>query len=255
LLSVIVPTYNEAGNVTVMLERLGLALADHRYEILVVDDDSSDGTWRVAEALASNDNRIRVIRRTGERGLSSAVLAGMNASAGETLVVIDADLQHDEKKIPELVDAVRRGVDVCLGSREADGGSYGSFRRRRRVVSWVGGVMARMLLGVPVSDPMSGFFAISRARYDLVADQVNPCGFKIMLEFLARGPVPRVAEVGYFFGERMSGSTKLTGSVVMDYIRALLGLMLHRLHRRATAPRRSADTGPSTTSKEASGAG
>lgn len=234
LVSVIVPTYNEAGNITVLLERLASTLDEHRYEIIIVDDDSSDGTWQAAEQLAVTDDRISVIRRTEERGLSSAVLAGMHAASGDTLIVIDADLQHDERKIPDLVAAiVDRRVDICLGSREADGGSYGSFKRRRRLVSWAGAALARQLLGVPVSDPMSGFFAVSRERFEAVHDQVNPRGFKIMLEFLARGTRPEVAEVGYRFGERVNGATKLTGSVGMDYLRALAGLMAHRIARRA----------------------
>lgn len=232
--SVILPTYNEAGNIPVLLERLASALQDTAYEIIVVDDDSTDRTWQVAERTAKDDERIVVIRRTEERGLSSAVLAGMSAAGGRVLVVMDADLQHDERKIPELVAAIEGGeADVCLGSREADGGSYGSFQRRRRLISWAGAALARKLLRVPVTDPMSGFFAISRDRFELVGDEVNPRGFKIMLEFLARGPRPRVAEVGYRFGERVSGSTKLSGSVVVEYLRALAELFAHRVARRA----------------------
>ncbi len=231
--SVILPTYNEAGNIPVLFERLAAALQDRTYEIIVVDDDSSDGTWQVAEQQAKQDERIEVIRRTEDRGLSSAVLAGMSAATGRVLVVMDADLQHDERKIPDLVAAIEGGeADVCLGSREADGGSYGSFQRRRRLISWAGAALARKLLRVPVTDPMSGFFAISRDRFELVGDEVNPRGFKIMLEFLARGPRPRVAEVGYRFGERVSGSTKLTGSVAMEYLRALAELFAHRVARR-----------------------
>lgn len=224
VVSVIVPTYNETENIRLILARLREALTDHAYEIVVVDDDSEDETWRVAEALARSDRRIRVIRRTAERGLSSAVLTGMAAAAGRTMVVIDADLQHDETKIPDLVSAVEGGADICLGTRQRDGGSYGSFKKRRRLMSWTGAALARMVLGLPVSDPMSGFFAVSRDRFDLVVADVNPRGFKILLEFLARGPRPVVSEVGYRFGERRHGTTKLNGSVVIAYLAALRDL-------------------------------
>ena len=237
--SVIVPTYNEVTNIRLLLDRLGATLAGLNYQIVVVDDNSEDKTWRVAEQIAQADERILVIRRMNQRGLSSAVLAGMAEAGGRSLVVIDGDLQHDETKIPDLVAAVLEGgVDICLASREAVGGSYGSFRRRRKLVSYAGAAMARQLLGIPVSDPMSGFFAISRERFELLADDVNPRGFKILLEFLARGPKPTVDEVGYEFEERVNGSTKLNGSVGLSYLIALGHLMGQRLRRAFDRPAR-----------------
>ncbi len=233
LLSVIIPTYNEADNIVIVLDRLRTALSGHHYEILVVDDDSLDETWRIAKSQGRSDHRIKVIRRVGERGLSSAVMAGMAQATGRALVVMDADLQHDETKISSLVQAVvDDGMDLCIGSRHVDGGGYGTFGRRRRAASWAGTALARGLLGVAVSDPMSGFFAVSRRRFELVGDQVNPCGFKILLEFLARGPEPSVSEIGYQFGARLHGSTKLNGSVVLDYLRALAVLAIGRWRRR-----------------------
>ncbi len=247
--SVIVPTYNEAENIAPLLKRLDAAMSELDYEIVVVDDDSQDSTWRIAERIALTDNRIRVVHRVGERGLSSAVLAGMATARGQSLLVIDADLQHDESKIPDLVGAVLTdGADICLGSREIEGGSYGAFQRHRRLVSWTGAAMARKLLGLPVSDPMSGFFVISRERFELLSDDVNPRGFKILLEFLARGPKPTVAEVGYEFGERVNGTTKLNSSVALAYLVALSSLMVQRLRRRVdnnrTEPRPAGDSDP-----------
>lgn len=234
-ISVIVPTFNEAENISILIERLGTALEGHAYEVIVVDDNSPDRTWQVVEEIARHDHRVTVIRRMSERGLSSAVLAGMAAARGAALVAMDADLQHDERRIPELAAAVTSGgADVCLGSREAEGGGYGDFRRRRRLASWAGATLARLVLRVPVSDPMSGFFAVGRDRYELIESQVNPRGFKILLEFLARGPKPAVAEVGYVFGERLNGTTKLTGAVVLEYLRALLSLC--RASRSSASP-------------------
>ena len=236
LVSIVVPTFNEASNVEELFDRidraLGAGLPDRPYEIIVVDDDSADGTWRVAEERARLDPRITVVRRVGQRGLSSAVLAGMALARGDVLVVIDADLQHDEERIPDLVRAVWAGADVALGSREVDGGGYGSFGTRRLAASRLGATLARRATGVQVGDPMSGFFAVSAERHRALAGELNPRGFKILLEFLARGPSPQVAEVGYVFGQRAGGTTKFSGSVVLAFLVSLVDLARARRRRR-----------------------
>ncbi len=225
LVSVIIPTYNEADNVPILVRRIEKALADLDYEIIVVDDDSPDLTWHVADELARAQPRLSVIRRTDARGLSSAVMAGFAQAKGRTLAVLDADLQHDERILPDLVSAiVDDGAQIAVGSREAPGGSYGDFGPWRRTISWGGARMAQLMLRTPVNDPMSGFFAVDRSRYEEVADKVNPKGFKILLEFLATGSTPRVTEIGFAFGQRLHGATKLTGSVVVAYLMALLEL-------------------------------
>lgn len=200
-ISVIVPTYNEAENIGILVGRIGRVLEEHAYEIIVVDDDSPDRTWQVVEKLGRADHRVSIIRRRSERGLSSALLAGVAAARGTALAIMDDGLQHDERRIPQLAASViTGGADICLGSRAADGGGYGEFRERRRIASWAGATLARLVLQVPVSDSMSGFFAVGRDRYELIQTEVNPRGFKILLEFLARGPKPAVAEVGYVLG-------------------------------------------------------
>ena len=224
-----VPTYNEAENVPILVNQLRESLVDFDYEVIVVDDDSPDLTWQIASEFVADDPRFTVIRRTSDRGLSAAVLTGMSVAAGSVMVVMDGDLQHDPRAIPALVSKVLDDdVDVCVGSRGVDGGSYGDFSPKRRLISWVGAQMAHLFLQAAVTDPMSGFFAISRARYDQVLDQVNPRGFKILLEFVARGDRPAIAEVGYQFGNRLHGNTKLTGSVVVAYLIALIELSVGR---------------------------
>ena len=228
-MSVIVPTYNEAGNVAELVARLKAELQDQEYEVIIVDDDSPDGTWKVASELAAPDPRFSVIRRTTDRGLSSAVLTGMAVAKGSVLVVMDGDLQHDPAAIVDLVTAVQHdGVDIAVASRNIDGGSYGEFGPGRRLISWTGAQIAETLLRTSVSDPMSGFFALSRSRYDDVVAQVNPRGFKILLEFLARGGRPTVTEVGYRFGSRTQGTTKLSTSVVVAYLLAMIELSVGR---------------------------
>ncbi|MGF1597350.1 MAG: polyprenol monophosphomannose synthase [Acidimicrobiales bacterium] len=224
--SIIVPTYNEAENLPVLLECVAVVMADFDYEVIVVDDDSPDRTWRIAEDLAGVDPRIRVVRRLHRRGLSSAVLDGMSVADGRVLAVIDADLQHDEAVLPDLVSPLLDGeADLVLGTRATGGGSYGAFGPGRRVVSWGATQLARQLLGVTASDPMSGFFAISRERFAEVGPAVNPRGFKILLEFLARGSRPVVAEVGYTFRNRTQGETKLSPRVMVAFLLAVVDLV------------------------------
>ena len=233
--SVVIPTYNERENIVTLVGRLGEVLVDFDYEIIVVDDDSPDGTSQAVGTLAENDHRLRLVRRVGRRGLSSAVIDGMTVAQGQVLVVMDADLQHDEAVVPDLISAVvDDGFDVCLGSREAPGGGYGRFGPVRRSVSWTGAQAAHQLLGLKVSDPMSGFFAVSQARFNTVRPTINPRGFKIMLEVLARGPQPTIAEVGYEFRSRTWGETKLSPLVIITYLLALAELSLARTRATAT---------------------
>jgi dolichol-phosphate mannosyltransferase len=227
--SVVIPTFNEASNLPVLVRRLENVLNETPYELIVVDDNSPDETWKVGQELAEDNRRIRVIRRMDTRGLSSAVMAGFAVAQGETLAVLDSDLQHDERILPQLVSLVVKGdADVAVGSREAEGGSYGNFAPHRRFISWGGAQLARTMLGIGVDDPMSGFFVLSRARYESVVASVNPRGFKILLEFLANGPKPQVAEVGYTFRDRIHGTTKLTSSVAASYLLALMELSFGR---------------------------
>ncbi len=223
VVSIVLPTFNEAENIVTVLARLDHALEGIPHELVVVDDDSPDGTWQIAQHYASDHPGVHVIRRSGERGLSSAVLAGMRAARGRVLGVIDADGQHDERILPEMVERVLAGADLCIGSRAVEGGGYGDWGRGRRFASWLATEMAHVLLRVPATDPMSGFFVVSREHYEAVAGEVNPQGFKILLEFLSRsGPVTE--EVGYVFRNREHGETKLSGGVVLAYLLALVQL-------------------------------
>lgn len=229
VLSVVTPTYNEADNVPLLVERLHESLADVPHEIIVADDDSPDRTWEVAEKIAEGDPTLRVMRRFHDHGLSAAVLDGMSVARGEHLAVIDADLQHDESILPQMLDEVRRGeADVCVGSRSTEGGGYGEWGLGRRLVSWVATAIARLLLRVPVSDPMSGYFVVTRDAYEDAAPRINPRGFKILLEFIGRDRSLRVAEVGYEFRLRQHGETKLNRSVIRSYLLAVAELRLGR---------------------------
>ncbi|MEE9321735.1 MAG: glycosyltransferase [Granulosicoccus sp.] len=224
-LSVVIPTYNEAENIRLLVERLVTTLAGINYEVIVVDDDSPDLTWQVVEGLANGNPRISVLRRRSAKGLSSAVTAGLLEARGRCLAVMDADLQHDEAILPAMYrEVIESGMDVCVGSREAEGGSYGSWSRRRRIVSSGARWLADKMVGKTVQDPMSGYFAISREYFEATIDRVNPQGFKILLEFIARGDDPSISEVGYTFRNRVHGETKLNASVAIEYVLALIDL-------------------------------
>ena len=229
--SVIVPTYNEADNVVEVIDRLRRALGGESHEIIVVDDDSPDGTWQRARRRGAGDPCVRVIRRIGRRGLASAVLDGMAAAEGDALAVIDGDLQHDESVLPEMVRSVLDdGADVCVGTRGGESGSFGDRARSRRWVTAAGAALARRVLPVlrRSSDPLSGFFVVSRRTCERAAPAINRNlrEYKILWAFLARDRSLTVAEVGYEFRPRAGGRTKLSGPVLLDDLVNALALRL-----------------------------
>ncbi len=226
-LSVVIPTYNESENLPLLLDKLDKVLAAINYEVVIVDDDSPDQTWHIASQLGNVNDRIKVIRRRDMKGLSSAVVTGMHAATGSVIAVMDADMQHDEAILPEMYRLVANGeCDICVGSREALGGSYGDWSFSRKIVSFFAKGLAHISLGSSVKDPMSGFFAISSAYFNIAAEKINPSGFKILLEFIARGKAPKVREVGYAFRKRIHGETKLTVGIAIEYLLALIDLKL-----------------------------
>jgi len=239
-LSLVIPTYNEGKNIGPLIHRL-TALLDaalpHDYELIVVDDDSSDLTWQQALALTATCPHLRVMRRQGERGLSSAVIRGWQGARGQILGVIDADLQHPPEVLIELLEAIQRGADLAVGSRHVEGGGVSEWSVARRVLSrgaqTVGLLLLPRVVG-RVSDPMSGYFMVRRAA--IAGPLLNPKGYKILLEVLGRGDIGTIAEVGYVFQERQEGASKVTWRQYIDYIHHLLRLRLGgrlgQLHQR-----------------------
>ena len=227
-LSVVIPTYNEAPNLEELIRRLAHALdpaLGPHYELIVVDDDSPDRTWELAEGLAPTYPRLRVMRRTNERGLASAVIRGWQASRGEFLCVIDADLQHPPDLVVGLYQLMKRGADMAVASRHVEGGGVSDWSLLRRIVSRTAQLIGLVVLpGVVgrVSDPMSGYFMIRRSAIEGVA--LNPLGYKILIEVLARGRFPWIGEVPYVFQERLHGGSKATLGVYFDYLRHLIRL-------------------------------
>ena len=224
--SVIVPAWNEALNLPTLVERVADALRDRAFEIVVVDDGSRDGTVEVCRDLAERYPLRLLVRDAPEHGLSGAVLHGIAAAEGDTLVVMDADLQHPPERLPDLLAAVERAddpacrADFALGSRYVAGGSTDAqWTLFRRVNSGVATALARPFAG-RVRDPMSGFFALRRDTYDR-AERLTPLGYKIALELMCKCRVRRVREVPIHFGLRTQGQSKLSLAQQFRYLEHL----------------------------------
>jgi dolichol-phosphate mannosyltransferase len=230
VISVIVPTYNEADSLPPLIDRLNKAMEGHTWELVVVDDGSPDGTADVAARLSA-EHPVWVVRRPGKAGLASAVIAGFKEARGDILVVMDADLSHPPETVPTLVKAIEDGADLAVGSRYISGGRTMDWPLSRRIVSRVACLMGNVL--VPVRDATSGFFAVRRSVIDRV--HLNAIGFKIGFEVIARAKTKRIVEVAYTFRDRELGASKFGRREVVQYLQQL-GIVardkaLGRLHR------------------------
>ncbi len=228
LLSLVIPTYNEGKNVQkivrLLSQQLDAALPE-AYELIVVDDNSPDRTWEIAQEIMPDYPQLRVMRRVEERGLSTAVIRGWQAARGEVLGVIDADLQHPPELLLKLWGEIKRGGDLAVASRHVEGGGVSDWSVIRRFLSR--GAQTLGLIILPevigrVSDPMSGYFMVRRRC--IAGRTLSPLGYKILIEVLARGKVPWIGEVGYVFQEREEGESKVTSKQYIDYLRHLVRL-------------------------------
>ncbi|MBD2573020.1 glycosyltransferase [Arthrospira platensis] len=230
LLSVAIPTFRESQNIPILIDRLtGLLdqLIPRQYELIVIDDDSPDRTWEVAANIASYYPQLRVMRRRGERGLSTAVIRGWQVAGGEVLAVIDADLQHPLETILQLWSKIQSGADLAVASRHVSGGGVSDWSLARRILSRGAQMLGLIILpGVVgrVCDPMSGYFMLRR---DTLANiDLNPVGYKILIEVLGRGRIANIQEVGYVFQERQEGYSKVTSRQYFEYLQHLLRLRI-----------------------------
>lgn len=222
--SIIVPTINEAENIAELIPAISRSLARLNYEVLVIDDRSSDGTVDVCGELAKSYPVAGYSRPNPTGGLSGAVLHGFTLASGDILAVMDADLQHPPDALPDLIAPLTaRRSDFAIGSRRMPGSEvaerWGPWRRLNSAVArWLAAPLAR-----GIRDPLSGFFAIRRAVWEQ-ADNLNPLGYKIALELLCKCPIDAVAEIPIRFGTRRRGSSKLTMLQRTNYVRHLVRL-------------------------------
>lgn len=219
--SIIVPTYKEKGNVKALIERIHSSISDNgknaNYEVIIVDDNSPDGTAELVTEL-SNKYPVRCIVRKNERGLASAVVTGLKNAKGDIFVVMDADLQHPPEDVPSLIEEIRKGADISIANRYAYKEGFNGLGLHRKIISkganYPAKILFRKLSGI--SDIQSGFFALKR---DVIKNvQLNPLGYKILLEILVLGNYNKVKEIPYRFAKREYGETKLGAKVIFEYL-------------------------------------
>jgi len=223
IVTIVVPTLNERDNVEPLIALLDAALPGINWEVMFVDDDSTDDTAKHVRSLAMADPRLRCIQRIGRRGLSTACIEGMLASSAPYVAVMDADLQHDEALLPRMLEILRREpVDVVIGSRYAAGGGLGDLTGKRASISRLGTKLARLICKQDISDPLSGFFMCRRDVFEGAVRRLSGQGFKILLDLLASSPRPlRVRELPFEFRSRQHGESKLDTLVAWEYVALL----------------------------------
>lgn len=230
-ITLVIPTYNEAENIPVLLEQVFRIYDQAKLpgNVIIVDDNSPDETWRVARELKEKYPRLQVIRRLNERGLSSAVLEGFRSSGSRILGVMDADLSHPPEKIPELVEPITKGdADIVIGSRYTGAGDIEKWPLRRKLSSKLATLAVFGL--TRVKDPMSGFFFLKREVIHGV--QLSPKGFKIGLEILVRGNYTKVMEIPIKFRDREYGESKLSSDVISEYLLHVTKLYIYQLSKK-----------------------
>lgn len=224
-LSIVIPTFNERENIVPLIERLRAALVDVAWEVIFVDDDSNDKTVDIVRSLSLSDRRIRGIRRIHRRGLAGACLEGILSTSAPIVAVMDADLQHDETRLVAMLAMMRSNrTDLVVATRYGgEGSSEEGFNRIRQAGSQMAIRMARRLLKIETSDPMSGFFMVRRSLIDELAPKLSQQGFKILLDIIASSPAPlKIGEISYVFRPRLHGESKLDASVVFEYLGLLV---------------------------------
>ncbi len=224
IISLIIPAYKEKDNLESLVTGLAGALGAYEYEIVIVDDNSNDGSEELVKTL-STDYPVRIIVRKDKKGLASAVVDGFGYAKGDTIVVMDADLQHPVGVVPSLLKAIENGADIAIGSRYIAGGGCEGWSLLRRVMSKGAAFISHLFLPSTrkIKDPMSGFFVFKK---DVVKDaKLNPSGFKILLEILMLGKWDTVVEVPFMFVTRAKGESKLNAKQQLDYLKHIYSLM------------------------------
>jgi dolichol-phosphate mannosyltransferase len=218
-IAIVVPTFNERDNVLKLKELLAETLKGRSWELVFVDDDSKDGTYDVLAAEAQRDPRVRVIRRIGRRGLATAVIEGILSTTAPMIAVMDADLQHDERVLPDMIAKIQSGAELVVGSRYTEGGGMGELSDKRRFISQLATNVSRLVVKADLTDPMSGFFLIRRDAFERAMRRLSGQGYKILLDIVASARPPlKVAETPYTFRNRQHGESKLDSAVTWEYL-------------------------------------
>ncbi len=230
MISIVIPTYNEKDNIFPLLSRIGAALPGIDYEVIFVDD-SSDETPKILEKAAKDNPHVRFHHRIGEKGLATAVVKGFSLAKGDYVAVMDADLQHPPEVLLDMYAAMLARADMAIPSRFIPGGSDGGLNLWRKFVSWTARYIGKVLLRClrKVSDPTSGLFMVRREL--LEGAELNPIGWKIMIEVIAMCPVKKILETPYVFQAREAGESKLSTKVTLQYLKQVFHLTVHAANR------------------------
>jgi dolichol-phosphate mannosyltransferase len=228
-LSIIIPTYNERENLPILIERILKSLNQHNitnYEIIIVDDNSPDGTGEIAEQLAKQYKNIKVLHRPAKMGLATAFLDGVKLAKGNIVALMDADLQHPPELLPELYQAILNGYDMAIASRYIKGGGTENWSSKRKIVSKGAIILAHILFpeSRKIKDITSGYFTI---RKDIIQNKkLNPIGYKIMLEIVVKAKPKRIIEIPFIFKSRTKGRSKLSSKEFINYLKHLINLCI-----------------------------
>lgn len=231
-LAVVIPVFQEAGNVAALVRRLDTALAEYVWEAIFVDDSSPDGTADAVRALARVDRRIRILERVGRRGLASACIEGMLATPAPLVAVMDGDLQHDERLLPQMAARLQKDatLDIVIGSRFADGGSAAALSPTRASHSQLAATLSRRVFKDELADPMSGFFMLRSEAVRSVLPRLSAIGFKLLLDIFLSSPRPlRFVELPYHFRKRGAGVSKLDRTIALEYLLMLYDKLFGRI--------------------------
>jgi len=223
-LAIVVPVFNEVQNVPLLVDAVAKALRGIAWELVFVDDNSPDGTASEVRSLASHDSRVRIVHRFDRRGLSSACVEGILSTAAPFIAVMDGDMQHDECVLADMFERIREGgVDLVIGSRFLEGSPTDAYSHRRLMLSELATKLATRIVGTPLTDPMSGFFIITRDAFMASLPRLSSIGFKILLDVTASAPATlRIAEVPFRFRGRQHGESKLDSLVAWEFAQLLL---------------------------------
>jgi len=223
--TIIIPTWNEADNISVLYEKISAAMSTYDWKIIVVDDDSEDLSWQLADEIGESDPRVSVIRRIGRKGLTSACIEGFVASDTDYCAVIDADLQHDEGLLPKMLQTFIESpdTDLVVGSRKMADASFGQMPKHRVIASEFARKLTKLAIRIPLSDPLSGFFMIKRSSFLAVKKKLFGRGFKILLDICAASePSLKIAELPYSMRSRHAGESKLKWQVMFEFVAFLI---------------------------------
>ncbi|WP_456471705.1 polyprenol monophosphomannose synthase, partial [Methanocaldococcus sp.] len=224
-ISIIIPTYNEKENIKILIPTLENLLKNEDYEIIIIDDNSPDKTYEIVERFSKRNKRVKLIKRIHKKGLGSAVVDGFKSANGEILIVMDADFQHPPELIPKMINEIYNGYDIVIGSRYVKGGKIEDWNIIRQLISYGAIFIAKIIFTKikDVRDCVSGFFALRREVIKQV--DLNPLGFKILLEILIKGNYKKVKEIPFIFKGRTKGKSNLSIKIILEYLCHILKLM------------------------------